>query len=133
MYWKCLNPNRNGIRHDEMALKTTCIKNIIFKIIKIKIVCQYIGNFYYCKNLKWAAQNLQLGRGLGIAALNPCLVINGLQRLINILIYDCPWLHGDLLLQQPKITQGTLASFVRFLVFRTLFFQLQNWSTINPP
>jgi len=61
-----------------MALKTTCIKNIIFKIIKIKTVCQYIGNFYYCENLKWAAQNLQLGhmrtrpmgRGLDIAALD---------------------------------------------------------------
>jgi len=65
-----------------MTLKTTCIKHVKFKIIKIGTSSQYIGNFYYCENLKWAAQNLQLshmrpmGRGLDIADLGiPYFVI----------------------------------------------------------
>jgi len=58
-----------------MTLKTICIKHVKFQIIKIKTSSQYIGNFYYCENLKWAAQNLRLshmwpmGRRLDIAAL----------------------------------------------------------------
>ena len=82
MYWKCSNPNRNRNRRDEMTLKTTCIKHVKFKIIKIGTSSQYIGNFFYCENLKWAAQNLQLshmrpmGRGLDIADLGiPYFVI----------------------------------------------------------
>jgi len=47
-----------------VALKTTCIKNVKFKIIKIRTGCQY------GEHLNWAAQNLRLGRGLDIAALS---------------------------------------------------------------
>jgi len=70
------NPNCNGNRRDKVALKTTCIKNVKFKLIKIRTGCHYIGYFYYSENLNWAAQNLQLscmrpaGRGLDIALLN---------------------------------------------------------------
>ena len=52
-----------------VALKATCIKNVKFKIIKIRTGCQYVGFFYYSENLNWAAQNLRLVRGLDIAAL----------------------------------------------------------------
>jgi len=45
-----------------VALRTTCIKNVKFKIIKIRTGCQYVGYFYYSENLNWAAQNLELGR-----------------------------------------------------------------------
>jgi len=35
-------------------------------------VCQYLGYLYFSENLNWAARNLQLGRGLDIAALVEC-------------------------------------------------------------
>jgi len=50
------------VTRNKVALKTTCNKNVKFKIIKIRISCQYAGYFYYSENLKWATQNLQLGR-----------------------------------------------------------------------
>jgi len=34
-----------------VALKTTCIKNVKFKIIEIRTGCQYGGYFYYSENL----------------------------------------------------------------------------------
>jgi len=37
------------------------IKNVKFKIIKIRRACQYIGYFTYSEKLNWAAQNLRLG------------------------------------------------------------------------
>jgi len=37
-----LNPNRNDIRHDKGALKTACIKNVKFKIVKTKTRFQYV-------------------------------------------------------------------------------------------
>jgi len=76
MYWKRSNPNCNGNRRDKVALKTTCIKNVKLKIVKIRTDCQYIGYFNYSENLNWAAQNLLLGhmrpngRGLDIAELD---------------------------------------------------------------
>jgi len=42
-------------RRDEVALRTYCIKNVKFKMIKIKIGCHYMGCFYYNENLNWAA------------------------------------------------------------------------------
>jgi len=61
-------------RCDKVALKTTCIKNVKFKIIKTRIGCQYVGYLYYSENLNWAAQkNLnqvcptRAGHGLDIA------------------------------------------------------------------
>jgi len=53
-----------------VALTTTCIKNVKLKIIKIKTGCQFIGKFYYSENLNWAAQNLRLGRGLDMVAID---------------------------------------------------------------
>jgi len=35
MYWKYSNPNCSGNRHNQVALRTTCINNVKFKIIKI--------------------------------------------------------------------------------------------------
>jgi len=58
------------VTRDKVALRTTCIKNVKFKIIKIRTSCQYIGYFYYSENLNWATQNLRLGHmrptGLGL-------------------------------------------------------------------
>jgi len=53
----------------KVALRTTCIKNDKFKIIKVRTGCQYVGYLYYSKNLNWAVQNLRLGRGSDIAGL----------------------------------------------------------------
>jgi len=58
MYSKSLNPNCSGNRHDKMALRTTCIKNVKFKIIKIRTGCQYVGYLHCNRYLNWAAQNL---------------------------------------------------------------------------
>ena len=60
--WKLSYPNCNGNRRAKVALRTTCIKNVKFKIIKIRTDWQYVGYFYYSENLHWAAQNLRLGR-----------------------------------------------------------------------
>jgi len=62
MYRKCLNLNCNGNRRDKVALRTTGIKNVKFKIIKIRTGCEYAGYFYCTENLNWAAQNLRLAR-----------------------------------------------------------------------
>jgi len=50
------NPNSKGNRRDKVALKTTCIKNVKFKFIKMGTGCQDVGHFYYSENLIWAAQ-----------------------------------------------------------------------------
>jgi len=50
--FKC---NCNGNRRDKVALRTTCIKNVKFKIIEIRTGCEYVGYFYYSVNLNWAA------------------------------------------------------------------------------
>jgi len=65
--WKSLSTQ---YRRDKVALRTTCIKTVRFKIIKTSTGCQYVGYLYYSENLKWAAQNLRLGRGLDMAGLN---------------------------------------------------------------
>jgi len=54
---------------DKVALRTTCIKNVKFRIVKIRTGWQHTGYFYYSENLNLAAQNLHLGRGLDIADL----------------------------------------------------------------
>jgi len=48
---------------------TISIKNVKIKIIKIRTGCQYASYLHYSENLNRAAQNLRLGRGLDIAAL----------------------------------------------------------------
>ena len=69
MYWKRSNPNCNGNRRDKVALRSTCVKNVKFKIITIRTGCQYAGHLHYSENLNWAAQNLRPSRGLDTAAL----------------------------------------------------------------
>ena len=44
-----------------MVLRTTCIKNIKFKVIKTRIGYQYIGYFYYSVSLNWAACGPRFG------------------------------------------------------------------------
>jgi len=56
-------------RHDKVALRITCIRNLKFMIIKVRTGCEYVGYLYYSGNLNWAAQNLTLGRGLDIVGL----------------------------------------------------------------
>jgi len=41
-------------RRDKVALRTTCMKNFKFKIIKIRKGCQYVGYLYYNGNYNWA-------------------------------------------------------------------------------
>ena len=62
MYRKCLNHNCSGNRRDKVALKTTRISNVNFKIIKTGTGVQYVGYFCYSENLNWPAQNPRLGR-----------------------------------------------------------------------
>jgi len=52
-----------------VALRTTCKKNVKFKILEIRTSCQYIKYVYYRENLNWAAQDLRLGLRLDISAL----------------------------------------------------------------
>jgi len=44
-----------GNRRDKVALRTTCIKNVKFKIIKIRTSCQYAGYLKLQRKLNWAA------------------------------------------------------------------------------
>jgi len=59
---KAFISNCNSNRRAKVALKTTYIKNVKFKIIKTRTGCQNIANFYYSNDLNWAAQNIRLGR-----------------------------------------------------------------------
>jgi len=73
---KVFECNCDDNRRDKLALRTTSIKNVTFKIIKTRTSFPYLGYFYYSVNLNWTAQNPQLGRmrpaglGLDIADLN---------------------------------------------------------------
>jgi len=42
-------PNCNDNRRNKVALRTTCIKNVKFKIIKIRTGCEYLGYFTAAK------------------------------------------------------------------------------------
>ena len=42
-------------RRDKVALRTNCIKNVKFKIIKKRPGCQCVGYLYYSENLHWTA------------------------------------------------------------------------------
>jgi len=53
---KAFNPQCNGNRRDKVALRTTCIHNIKFKIIKLRTGCEYVEYFYCSENLSWTAQ-----------------------------------------------------------------------------
>jgi len=53
--------NCNDNRRDKLALRSTSIKNVKFKIIKSRTGCQYVGYFYSSVKLNWAAQNPQMG------------------------------------------------------------------------
>jgi len=64
-------PYGSGNRRDKEALRTTCIKNVKFKIKKTRTGCQYVGYFYHSENLNWASENPRLG----IADLK-CIKIN---------------------------------------------------------
>jgi len=55
------NPHCNGNRRDKVALKTNCIKMFKFRIIKIRIGCEYVGYIYYSENLNWAACGPRVG------------------------------------------------------------------------
>jgi len=50
MYWKCKHPNCNGNRRDKVALRTTCIKNVKFKITKTRQDVSMQDYFYYSEN-----------------------------------------------------------------------------------
>jgi len=70
-YWKRSNPNCNGNRRDEVVQRTTCIKNVKFKIVKIRTGCQYAGYFYYVQRKpKLGRIRPVLGRGLDITGLD---------------------------------------------------------------
>jgi len=56
-----------------VALWTTCIKNVKFKIIKIRTGCEYARYFYHSENPNWAEKKSSTGPcagcGLDIAGL----------------------------------------------------------------
>jgi len=58
-----------SVRRDEVTLRTTCIKNVKFKIIK-KDSLSVFSILLLQRNLNWAARNLRLDRGLDIADLD---------------------------------------------------------------
>ena len=47
-------------KRDKMTLRTTASKVSIFKIIKIRTSCQYVGYFHCSWNRNWRTQNLQM-------------------------------------------------------------------------
>ena len=49
-------------RHDNVALKITCIKMSKLRFSKSVQVVSIVGYLHYSENLNWAAQNLRLGR-----------------------------------------------------------------------
>ena len=67
MYWKCSNPNCHGNRRDKVAPRTTCIKNVKFKIIEIRTGCQYVDTFTttkpngQCQTFDWATCGPRVG------------------------------------------------------------------------
>jgi len=61
MYWKRSIPSCNHNRCDEVALRTTCIKNVESKIIKIRTGCKYVGYCYYSGRLNCAACGPRVG------------------------------------------------------------------------
>ena len=62
---KASNPNCHGERRNKVALRTTCIKNVKFKIIKIRTGCEYVRYFYHSENnINWAEKKLRLGHML---------------------------------------------------------------------
>jgi len=46
------------VRRDKVALRTTCIRNVKFKIFKTRTGCQCVRYLYYCKNINWAAKKI---------------------------------------------------------------------------
>jgi len=56
------------VRRDKVTLRTTCIKNVKFKIIK-KDRLSVFRLLLLQRNLNWAARNLRPGRRLDIAGL----------------------------------------------------------------
>ena len=80
MYWKRSHPNCNGNRRDKVALRTTCIKNDKFKIIKIRTGCQCVGYFYYSKNLNCAACGPRVGHSC-LKLLHNTLVWSGILKI----------------------------------------------------
>jgi len=53
--WAYGNLPASSYRRDKVALRNTYIKNIKFKIIKVKTGCQYVGYLHNSENLNWAA------------------------------------------------------------------------------
>jgi len=62
MHCKRSNHNCNGNGRDKVVPRTTCIKNVKLKIIKIRTDFEY-GGYFYIENLNWATQNLRLDCG----------------------------------------------------------------------
>jgi len=76
-----------------VALRTTYIKNVEFKIIKIRTGCRLLHN---SENLNVVAQNLQLGHGLGIA---------GLKESSQRKVFFCMWLETMVVVDSFGIVQ----------------------------
>jgi len=108
----------------------TCIKNVEFKVIKIRKGCRYVGYFYYSENLNWAAQNLRLGRGLDIADLDKNDKNNKLQAISSKFLSAAKSLEnldsgnftdwGRIFLWWHRCTQQSNESFLTYLYFQDL-------------
>ena len=101
---------------DNVAQRT---KNVKFKIIKIRTICQYIGNFYYSENLNWAAQNLWLSR------MRPA----GWKHLV------CPKRkNACIYLRKNRLSPRICAKVKKylFLKFTTMVGKLTQWNPMVP-
>ena len=98
MHWKHPNPNCNSKRRNKVALRTTCIKNVKFKIIKVRTGCEYVRYFYQSENLNWAAKNfdwatcwLRVGhnwmRWIKLNFMNKIINTKFLRIIIELIIY----------------------------------------------
>jgi len=58
--------------HDNVALRTTYIKSVKLKIIKMRISCQYIDYLCYSENLSWVAKKTSTGPRVGHSWYRAC-------------------------------------------------------------
>jgi len=115
-------------RYYKVAIRTTCIKNVKLKIIKIRTGCQYVRCLYYSEKVNLVAQNLRLGRGLDIADVN--------DHFNTFLVYQKDPLHINffrpehnfiLTLFWSKYIWADTWDFITYCVFRGRYQQNSIW------
>jgi len=76
------------VRRDKVTLRTTCIKNVVFKIIKKDRLSEF-RILLLQRNLNWVVRNLRLGREFDIAVSEGTLVTSHRQSFsISVACFD---------------------------------------------